>query len=153
MKAVIQRVNSAAVEIEDAVVGKIECGLMILVGARSGDTEEDVSYLAEKTANLRIFEDRGGKMNLSLLDLPAESRSALVVSQFTLYADTRKGRRPSFNQALEPGSAEKLYQSFVTRLRAAGIHVETGEFGAKMLVQIENNGPVTIIVESPNSAD
>ncbi len=122
---------------------------MILLGAKTGDSEADVAYLVEKISRLRIFEDDAGKMNLSLQDLPKESRSALVVSQFTLYADTRKGRRPSFNQALEPVAAKKLYHSFVTNLKTTGIKVETGEFGAKMLVSLENDGPVTIILESP----
>ncbi len=149
MRAVIQRVRSASVTIESTVVGKIDCGLMILLGAKDGDTEKDVSYLVKKIAHLRIFEDSAGKMNLSLQDLPDSSRSALVVSQFTLYADTRKGRRPSFNHALEPVAAQKLYELFVAQLSAGGIRVETGEFGAKMLVNIENDGPVTIIVDSP----
>ncbi len=148
MKAVIQRVKQASVEIAGAIVGEIQRGLMILLGAGAGDNEQDVEYLAEKISNLRIFEDDAGKMNLSLLDLPAESRSALVVSQFTLYGDIRKGRRPSFNHALEPVAAEKLYQAFVSKLKSRGITVATGEFGAKMLVHIENDGPVTIIAES-----
>lgn len=148
MKAVIQRVRAASVEIEGAIVGEIQCGLMILLGAGNGDGERDVAYLVEKISNLRIFEDEAGKMNLSLLDLPEDSRSALVVSQFTLYGDIRKGRRPSFNHALEPGAAEKLYQLFVAQLTSLGIKVATGEFGAKMLVHIENDGPVTIIAES-----
>jgi D-aminoacyl-tRNA deacylase len=153
MKAVIQRVKSASVEIEGAIAGEIKGGLMILLGAKTGDSEKDVTYLVEKISHLRIFEDDAGKMNLSLQDVPTESRSALIVSQFTLYADTRKGRRPSFNQALEPIAAEKLYRSFISRLQACQIHVETGEFGAKMLVSIENDGPVTIIVDSPDNSD
>ncbi len=149
MRALVQRTRSASVTIENQIVGSIDCGLMILLGAKAGDSEKDVSYLVEKISNLRIFEDGADKMNLSLHDLPESSRSALVVSQFTLYADTRKGRRPSFNQALEPIAAEKLYESFVAKLSASGIKVQTGQFGAKMLVTLENDGPVTIMVESP----
>jgi len=122
---------------------------MILLGAGAGDDERDVAYLGEKISHLRIFEDDAGKMNLSLLDLPEGSRSALVVSQFTLYGDIRKGRRPSFNHALEPKAAEKLYVAFVADLTSRGITVATGVFGAKMLVHIDNDGPVTIIAESP----
>ncbi|HSG99786.1 MAG TPA: D-aminoacyl-tRNA deacylase [candidate division Zixibacteria bacterium] len=150
MRAVIQRVRSASVTIDGEVVGRIGRGLLVLLGACQGDGEADLVYLAEKIPNLRIFEDENAKMNRSLLDLAAEGEAGmLVVSQFTLYADSRKGRRPSFTLALEPGAAEALYDRFVARLRALGLKTETGGFGAKMLVALENDGPVTIIIDSP----
>lgn len=145
MKVVLQRVKKAAVEVDGKKVGEIEQGLVLLIGAKRGDQEKDAKYLAEKTVNLRIFEDQNGKMNLSALDAKAE---ILVVSQFTLYADTEKGRRPSFIEALEPEPAEKLYLKFVDLLKAYGLKVQTGIFGAKMLVKIFNDGPVTFILES-----
>ena len=147
MRAVIQRVRSASVEVDGEVIGKINRGLLILIGAGKGDTSAQVSYLANKISGLRIFEDADGKMNLSLIDIEGE---ALIVSQFTLYANTRKGKRPSFGDALDPGPAEELYEDFVTRIRAEGLKTATGKFGAKMLVKLENDGPVTIIVESPS---
>ena len=133
-------------EIAGEVAGQIGPGLLILLGAREGDTSAETRYLADKIANLRIFEDKIGKMNRSLIDVVG---AALVISQFTLYADTRKGRRPSFNLALEPTGAEKLYEEFITLLADEGLQVETGQFGAKMLVSLENDGPVTIIVDTP----
>lgn len=133
-------------EISGEVAGQIGPGLLILLGAREGDTSAETRYLADKIANLRIFEDKIGKMNRSLIDVVG---AALVISQFTLYADTRKGRRPSFNLALEPTGAEKLYEEFITLLADEGLQVETGQFGAKMLVSLENDGPVTIIVDTP----
>lgn len=133
-------------EISGEVAGQIGSGLLILLGAREGDTSAETRYLADKIANLRIFEDKIGKMNRSLIDVVG---AALVISQFTLYADTRKGRRPSFNLALEPTGAEKLYEEFITLLADEGLQVETGQFGAKMLVSLENDGPVTIIVDTP----
>jgi len=145
LKVVLQRVKEAKVMVEDEVVGKIGKGLVLLVGARKGDTEEDVEYLADKCVNLRIFEDQQQKMNLSAMDVKAE---VLVVSQFTLYGDTRKGRRPSFTQALEPEEAEKLYRKFIQKIKATGLKTESGIFGAKMLVEIANWGPVTFILES-----
>lgn len=146
MRAVVQRVRRASVEISGEVAGQIGSGLLILLGAREGDTSAETRYLADKIANLRIFEDKIGKMNRSLIDIVG---AALVISQFTLYADTRKGRRPSFNLALEPTGAEKLYEEFITLLADEGLQVETGRFGAKMLVSLENDGPVTIIVDTP----
>lgn len=146
MRAVVQRVRRASVEISGEVAGQIGPGLLILLGAREGDTSAETRYLADKIANLRIFEDKIGKMNRSLIDIVG---AALVISQFTLYADTRKGRRPSFNLALEPTGAEKLYEEFITLLADEGLQVETGQFGAKMLVSLENDGPVTIIVDTP----
>ncbi len=150
MRAVVQRVRRASVEIGGQVAGQIGPGLLILLGAREGDTSEETQYLADKIANLRVFEDEAGKMNRSLIDTGG---GVLVVSQFTLYADTRKGRRPSFNLALEPIGAEKLYEEFVSLLASEGLQVETGRFGAKMLVSLENDGPVTIIVDTPGSEE
>jgi D-tyrosyl-tRNA(Tyr) deacylase len=145
LRVILQRVKEAKVTVEERVVGKIQKGLVLLVGAKTGDTEDDVNYLVDKCVNLRIFEDDQGKMNLSGLDVKAE---ILVISQFTLYGDTNKGRRPSFTEALEPKQAEKLYQKFVEQIKAKGLKVETGKFGAKMLVDIANWGPVTFILES-----
>ena len=145
MIAVLQRVNEAKVEVEGKVVGQIGKGLVLLLGAKMGDTDEDVRYLADKCVNLRIFEDEEGKMNLSVLEIQGE---ILVISQFTLYGDTSKGRRPSFTGALEPNEAEKLYLKFVDFIREKGLRTEKGIFGAKMLVKIYNWGPVTFILES-----
>ena len=145
MRVVLQRVKEAKVTVEGKVVGQIQRGLVLLVGAKTGDTEEDLRYLADKCVNLRIFEDQQQKMNLSALDVKAE---VLVVSQFTLYGDTRKGRRPSFTDALEPQQAERLYRKFIDQIKATGLKTESGVFGAKMLVEISNWGPVTFILES-----
>lgn len=145
MRVVLQRVKEAKVTVEDKVVGQIQRGLVLLVGAKTGDSEEDVRYLVDKCVNLRIFEDQQQKMNLSALDVKAE---VLVVSQFTLYGDTRKGRRPSFTDALEPQQAERLYRKFIDQIKAIGLKTESGVFGAKMLVEISNWGPVTFILES-----
>jgi D-tyrosyl-tRNA(Tyr) deacylase len=146
LRVVLQRVKQAKVTVEEKVVGQIQRGLVLLVGAKKGDTEGEVKYLVDKCVNLRIFEDDQKKMNLSALDVKAE---VLVISQFTLYADTRKGRRPSFTHALEPEEAERLYKRFIEHMKATGIKTESGVFGAKMLVEIFNWGPVTIILESP----
>ena len=145
MKALLQRVSKASVSVDGQVVGEIGPGLVVLVGVASGDTEEDARSLAEKTANLRIFTDAEGKFNLSALDTGAE---ALVVSQFTLLADTRKGRRPSFTDAARPEEAEALVDTFVEHLRRSGLRVETGRFQRHMLVEIHNDGPVTVLLES-----
>ena len=142
---VLQRVKQASVEVEGKIINQIREGMVLLVGVRTGDTESQAKSLADKCANLRIFEDQEGMMNLSALDTKAE---ILVVSQFTLYADTQKGRRPSFTGALEPKEAERLYLKFVAFLRGFGSTVKTGVFGAKMLVKIENAGPVTLILEN-----
>jgi D-tyrosyl-tRNA(Tyr) deacylase len=145
MKVVLQRVNSASVDVDGRIVGRIGKGILLFVGAAKGDNEEDVRLLVDKSLNLRIFEDDQGKMNLSCIDLGFE---ALVVSQFTLLADTRKGRRPSFTDAMDPAEAERLYDQFVKLCRSSGIRTESGVFAAKMKINIENWGPVTIIIDS-----
>ena len=144
MKAVIQRVAGAHVSVAGNRVGEIGRGFCILLGVRKGDTEDEALWLARKCAGLRLFEDEKGLMNLSLADVGG---SALVVSQFTLYGECDKGRRPSFSNAAEPDTAEALYNVFVGALREVGIGVETGVFQARMLVEIHNDGPVTIIIE------
>jgi len=144
MRAVVQRVSRASVSVDGKVVGKIGRGVMVLVGVREGDTMEEARWLASKIAGLRIFEDQGGKMNRSVLEIGG---SALVVSQFTLYADARKGRRPSFVEAAKPEIADPLIQEFTEFLQAQGVPTETGIFQAMMLVEIHNDGPVTIILE------
>jgi D-tyrosyl-tRNA(Tyr) deacylase len=144
MRAVVQRVTEASVMVGDRVAGKIGPGLVILLGVREGDTQTEARWLARKIANLRIFEDSAGRFNLSALDVLAE---ALVVSQFTLYADAGKGRRPSFTAAASPEVAEPLCDMFADFLRQIGLRVASGEFGASMLVRIFNDGPVTIILD------
>lgn len=144
MRAVVQRVKEGSVTVDDEVVGQIGKGLVILLGVREGDTEAEAQWLADKIANLRIFEDTAGKFNLSALDVGA---AALVVPQFTLYGDASKGRRPSFTEAASPDIAAPLCEKFALLLAEAGLPVETGEFGAMMLVKIFNDGPVTIILE------
>jgi len=145
VRALIQRVCRATVRVEEQVVGQIDRGLLILLGISDTDGLSDMEYVAEKCINLRIFEDNQGKMNRSLLDTGGQ---VLVVSQFTLHADTRKGRRPSFNRAAPPDIAKSMYEQFVQRLRTFGIHTETGVFGAYMQVEIHNTGPVTLMVDS-----
>jgi len=144
MRAILQRVSKASVTVEGQVISSIGPGLLILLGVGHGDGEEQAAFLADKVANLRIFEDEAGKTNLSILDVKGE---AIVVSQFTLYADTRKGRRPSFTDAALPGVAAPLVERFVELLRAQGVPTQTGQFGAHMQVEIHNNGPVTIWLE------
>jgi D-tyrosyl-tRNA(Tyr) deacylase len=144
MRAVLQRVRRGRVSVAGEKLAEIGAGLVILLGIGSGDELEDALWLAEKTAQLRIFEDQEGKTNLSLLDVGGE---AIVVSQFTLYADTRKGRRPSFIDAARPEIAEPLVEQYATHLEKQGVPVQMGVFGAHMLVEIENDGPVTIILE------
>jgi len=145
LRAVIQRVTRARVTVERRVAGEIQSGILILLGVGREDNQESASYLAEKIANLRIFPDDTGKMNRSLLE---SAGSALVVSQFTLYGDTRGGRRPSYLQAASPEVANRLYEEFVRCLRASGISVETGVFQAHMEVELVNDGPVTILLDS-----
>lgn len=149
MRLVAQRVIQAKVTVDGRVVGEIHRGLAILLGVKHGDSREDAERLAEKAANLRIFEDSDGKFNLSLLDVGGE---ALVVSQFTLYGDSRKGRRPSFSQAAAPDVAEPLIAHFCDTLRRLGIQVAEGEFQAHMLVEIHNDGPVTLILDTEDLA-
>lgn len=145
MRALLQRVTKASVSIDTQVVGKINQGLLVFVGVGEADLESDARYLAEKTANLRIFSDKDGKFNFSVLETNGE---ILVVSQFTLFADTRKGRRPSFTQAASPAKAEALVEKFVEFLRATGLKVETGRFQQHMHVEIHNDGPVTVLLDS-----
>jgi len=144
MRAVLQRVTHASVTAEGRVIGAIERGFVILVGVRAGDTEESARWLAQKIATLRVFEDEQGKFNLALGDVGG---AVLVVSQFTLYADAGKGRRPSFTEAAPSEVAEPLIARFAELLRAEGVPVQAGVFGAKMLVEIHNDGPVTILLE------
>lgn len=144
MRILLQRVKHARVSVEDQTIAQIGPGLVLLVGVAPSDQEEQARYLAEKIAHLRIFEDQDGKMNRSLLEVSGE---AIVVSQFTLYADTRKGRRPSFTGAAQPQIAEPLVSRFATFLIQLGIPTQSGEFGAHMLVEIANDGPVTVILE------
>ena len=145
MRAVVQRVRKGSVEIEEKEIGKIEKGLVILLGVGQSDVEKDAEYLAEKIVNLRIFEDKEGKMNLSVKDINGQ---ILVISQFTLYGDCKKGRRPSFISAALPDKAVKLYDYFVKSIKNYGLKIETGEFQAMMLVKIYNDGPVTILLDS-----
>jgi D-tyrosyl-tRNA(Tyr) deacylase len=144
MRALLQRVSKASVTVEGQTISSIGKGLLVLLGVGPGDGEGQASFLAEKIANLRIFEDEQGKTNLSVLDVQGE---AIVVSQFTLYADARKGRRPSFTDAALPEVAEPLVEHFVEGLRGRGVPTQTGKFGAHMLVEIHNDGPVTIWLE------
>jgi D-aminoacyl-tRNA deacylase len=146
MRAVIQRVTEARVEVNGEVTGTIGKGLLVLLGVGKGDTEPDADWMLDKILNLRIFEDEAGKMNLSLLDVRG---GLLVVSQFTLYGDTKRGRRPGFDQAARPDDARLLYEYFVTRARASGLAIGTGVFQAHMAVSLCNDGPVTLICESP----
>ena len=145
MRAVVQRVEGACVSVDGTSVGEIEGGLLVYLGVASGDTVSDAAYLAEKVVNLRIFLDGEGKMNLSLLDTRG---AALVVSQFTLLADARKGRRPSYGEAAAPEVAQPLYERFVAEVESLGVHTETGRFRAHMRVDYVNDGPVTILLDS-----
>ena len=145
MRAVLQRVSSAAVVVDGETIGEIETGLLVLLGVADGDTEEDLNYIFAKTTGMRIFADDQGKMNLSVKDVGG---SLLVVSQFTLLADCKKGRRPSFNGAAEPEIAGAFYQRFVSLAKSEGIVTATGKFGADMQVSLCNAGPVTIVLDS-----
>jgi D-aminoacyl-tRNA deacylase len=146
MRVVLQRVKEAHVTIDGSTVGSIGAGLVVLVGVTSPDTRDGADYLCEKIVNLRIFPDEAGKMNRSLLET---SGSMLVVSQFTLYGDCRKGRRPSFDNAAPPDQARDLYDYFVERLRSRNVLVQTGVFQAEMQIHLTNDGPVTFILDSP----
>jgi D-tyrosyl-tRNA(Tyr) deacylase len=145
VRAVVQRVKKASVSVNGEITGKINEGVVVLLGVGEGDSSADAEYLAEKTANLRIFEDEKGKLNLSCLDIGGE---LLVVSQFTLYGDCRKGRRPSFSSAAQPEEALPLYEDYVQRLRGMGLYVATGLFREEMTVEIHNHGPITILLDS-----
>ncbi len=145
MRAVIQRVSQGDVKVDGRIVGEIGNGLLVFLGVGKEDTEEDIDYLTNKILNLRIFEDENEKMNLSLLDIKGE---LLVVSQFTLYGDVRKGRRPSFTDSASPDEAEKMYNQFIKKCKAEDINVEKGCFGAQMDVSLINDGPVTILLDS-----
>ena len=145
MRAVIQRVSHSSVKVDGEITGEIQKGILILLGVGKGDSDKDIRYLADKIIKLRLFEDDNGKMNLSLLDIGGE---LLVVSQFTLYGDCRKGRRPSFDKAEYPEQAERLYESFVEYCKRYDLNIQTGRFGASMDVEIHNDGPVTFIIES-----
>jgi D-tyrosyl-tRNA(Tyr) deacylase len=151
MKAVVQRVKNAAVSVEGRVTGRAAEGLLVYLGVARGDGEKDAAKLAEKIANLRIFQDSQGRMNLSIKDLRAgggEAAAVLAVSQFTLLADSRKGRRPYYGEAADPAEAEKLYEFFMEKIREGGLACEAGIFGAHMEVTYTNDGPVTILLDS-----
>ena len=150
MRALLQRVARAEVRVADTIVGAIDRGLLVLLGVREGDTVRDVEYLASKVVTLRIFEDAQGKMNHDVQDIQG---AVLVVSQFTLYADSRKGRRPSFIQAARPALAQQLYEMFLAAVARYGVPVAQGVFGAHMAVSLVNDGPVTVWLESPPSVD
>ncbi len=150
MRAVIQRVIRSSVVVEGRTVGEIDAGLLVLLGVARDDTTKDADYLVDKIVNLRIFNDEQGKMNLSLAGIGG---AMLVVSQFTLYADARRGRRPSYAEAAEPDLANSLYEYFVERVKSTGLRVQTGVFQAAMAVSLVNDGPVTILLESKNKKD
>ena len=145
MRAVVQKVSSSKVTVDGEITGQINEGLLVLLGVTHEDTSKDVDYMIDKTLNLRIFEDEYGKMNLSLKDIGGE---LLVVSQFTLYGDCRKGRRPSFSEAAKPEFANELYEEYVAKIKAQGIKVGTGRFRTHMVVDITNEGPVTMLLDS-----
>jgi D-tyrosyl-tRNA(Tyr) deacylase len=145
MRAIIQRVQNASVSVNEKVTGQISRGLLVFLGIGENDTNDDIKYIIDKTINLRIFSDSDDKMNLSLRDINGQ---ILLVSQFTLYGDCRKGRRPSFDSAMRPKEAESLYETFIAELKKIGICAETGIFGADMQVSLTNDGPVTIMLDS-----
>lgn len=145
MRAVVQRVHRASVEVDGETVGAIDRGLLVFVGAEKADTDRDAEYLADKVAGLRVFEDDTGRMSRSVQDAGG---AVLAVSQFTVFGDVRRGKRPSFDQAMEPVEAERLYEAFVGALRRAGLRTETGRFRAMMRVLADNDGPVTILIDS-----
>lgn len=145
MRAVVQRVKKSSVTVDGSITGAIDQGLMVLVGVEKGDSEKDAAYIADKVAGLRIFEDENGKMNLSVSDINGQ---VLAVSQFTLLGDARKGKRPSFTEAAAPDEANELYRKVISLIEEKDIHVEEGVFQADMLVEIHNDGPVTILLDS-----
>jgi len=144
MKLLLQRVSAASVAVENKIVGRIEQGFLVLAGFRKGDTEADIKRLSDKCVNLRVFEDEQGKMNRSLLDIGGE---LLVVSQFTLYANCKKGRRPGFDNSMPPGEAERFYNLLLEEMKKSGLKTEQGVFGAKMNINLVNDGPVTIMLD------
>lgn len=145
MRAVVQRVSQAGVTVQGEQVAQIGHGLLVLLGVCGGDTDAEAEYIADKIAGLRIFDDQSGRLNRSVTDCGG---AVLLVSQFTLYGDCRKGRRPSFTRAAAPQEAERLYQAVAQRLRATGLEVQTGRFGAEMAVSLVNDGPVTLLIDS-----
>lgn len=145
MRAVVQRVKNASVRIDGEICGQINQGLLVFLGVSKEDTESDITYISDKITGLRIFEDENEKMNNSIMDINGE---ILVISQFTLYGDCRKGRRPSFDGAMRPPKAEEMYEKFVEYIKKSGLKTETGRFGADMKVELLNDGPVTIILDS-----
>ena len=149
MRAVVQRVSAARVLVDDEPIGEIDAGLCVLLGVAEADSTDEAERLAAKVARLRIFENEEGRFDRSVADVDGD---VLVVSQFTLIADTRRGNRPSFTQAAPPGPAERLYESFCAALRAEGLRVASGTFGARMAVELTNDGPVTIVLETPSPA-
>ena len=145
MRAIVQRVKNASVTVDNNVIGKISHGLLVFLGVGEGDVEADMKYIADKVIGLRIFSDSEDKMNLSVTDVDGE---ILVISQFTLYGDCRKGRRPNFTASMEPKGAEAMYEKFIEYVKSQGIKTEHGEFGADMKVNLLNDGPVTLILDS-----
>lgn len=145
MRCVVQRVKRANVSVDNKIIGEINHGILLLLGVEENDEEKDLEYICDKVPNLRIFEDEDGKMNKSLLDV---NGSLLVISQFTLLGDARKGRRPGFTQAAVPDKAIPMYESFIDRMKSKDIHTQCGEFGADMQVELVNDGPVTILLDS-----
>jgi D-tyrosyl-tRNA(Tyr) deacylase len=145
MRAVVQRVTEARVVVDDEIIGAIGPGLLVLLGCEQGDTDDDLNYIVAKTIAMRVFGDNDGKMNLSVLERGAQ---VLLVSQFTLFGDMRKGRRPSFTQAMEPGAARAMYDRAIQRFMSEGVRVATGQFAADMKVSLTNDGPVTILLDS-----
>ena len=148
MKVVIQRVKNASVKVEGKIVGEIEKGFLVLLGIKVGDTKQKADYLIKKVCNLRVFTDENDKMNLSIKDIQGK---LLLISQFTLYADCRKGNRPSFINAARPDKGEELYNKFIEECQKEGIEVQTGKFGAHMEIEFTNDGPTTIIIDSKNT--